>query len=116
MVIRVVSALVAAAMAFPASAAEKLPYDIANFGFGPSQTVAPSAMRSPGPQIAYDVSGLLYERMPDHVALGYRLEGLTGSVPAYRVVREVGPLEYKLEGLVHAPATGPSLAMAAGAP
>lgn len=116
MVIRVVSALAVAAMAFPASAAEKLPYDIANFGFGPSRTADPSPVRSAGPQIAYDVSGLLYERMPDHIALGYRIDGLTGSVPAYRVVRDVGPLEYELEGLVLAPAARPSLAVAAGAP
>lgn len=63
--------------------------------------------------MGYDMGGLLYERTPDHVALGYRLEGLTGSIPAYRVIREVGPLEYELRGLLFAQA---GAAMGAGAP
>lgn len=66
--------------------------------------------------MSYDVSGLLYERVPDHIALGYRLEGLTGSVPAYRVVRDVGPLEYELRGLVYAESGARSTSMGAGAP
>lgn len=92
MVIRVVFVLAAAAIAVPALAADRLPYDMTSLVHPPGHT----------PQIGYDVSGLLYERTPDHVALGYRLEGLTGSVAAYRVVRDVGPLEYELMGLVYA--------------
>jgi hypothetical protein len=103
MVIRVVFALAAAAIAFPALAADKLSYDIVNFSRTPANT----------PQIGYDVSGLLYARAPDHVALGYRLDGLTGSVPAYRVVRDVGPLDYELKGLLYAHR---GVSMGAGAP
>jgi hypothetical protein len=110
MVIRVVSALAAVAISVPAMAADKLPYDLGFF------IQAPTQEPQRGPQISYDISGLLYERAPDHIALGYRLEGLTGSVPAYRVVRDVGPLEYKLEGLVHADPAGRSLAIGVGAP
>ncbi|QLC25241.1 hypothetical protein HFP57_09565 [Parasphingopyxis algicola] len=90
MVIRVVSALAAAAVAFPAAAAERLPYDIVNFTRTPAYA----------PQIGYDVGGLLYDRVPDHVALGYRLDGLTGTVPAYRIIRDVGPLDYDTDGLL----------------
>ena len=106
MVIRVVFALAAVAFAFPALAADKLSYEIANFSH--------SAVR--GPQIGYDVSGLLYERTPDHIALGYRLEGLTGSVPTYRVVRDVGPLDYELQGLLFAQSGASGMLIGAGAP
>lgn len=90
-------------------AADRLPYDLGFF----MPILAPEPQR--GPHIGYDISGLLYERAPDHIALGYRLDGLTGSVPAYRVVRDVGPLEYKLEGLVHAVPAGRRLALGVGA-
>ena len=110
MVIRVVFALAATAISIPAMAGDRLPYDLGFF----TQTVATEPQR--GPQIGYDISGLLYERAPDHIALGYRLEGLTGSVPAYRVVRDVGPLEYKLEGLVQVVPAWQGVATGAGAP
>jgi len=114
MVIRVVSALAVAAIAFPALAADRLPYDIANFSYSP----APDPQKAPqsSPQIGYDVGGLLYERTPDHIALGYRLDGLTGSVPAYRVVRDVGPLDYELGGLLFAHSAAPGISIGAGAP
>ncbi len=110
MVIRVVSALAAAAIAVPAMAVDRLPYDMGFF----TPSLAPEPQQ--GPQIGYDMGGLLYERTPDHIALGYRLDGLTGSVPAYRVVRDVGPLEYKLEGLVHAMPSWQAVAIGTGAP
>ncbi|MGP1346318.1 MAG: hypothetical protein ACTS3F_06585 [Phycisphaerales bacterium] len=90
MVIRVVFALAAAALAVPALAADRLPYDIVNFTRTPAHA----------PQIGYDVGGLLYDRVPDHVALGYRLDGLTGMQPTYRVIRDYGPLDYDTDGLL----------------
>lgn len=90
MVIRVVFALAAAALAVPALAADRLPYDIVNFTRTPAYA----------PQIGYDVGGLLYDRVPDHVALGYRLDGLTGVQPTYRVIRDYGPLDYDTDGLL----------------
>ncbi|MEM8694931.1 MAG: hypothetical protein AAGE05_02790 [Pseudomonadota bacterium] len=103
MVTRVVFAFAGAALAVgalsgPAMAAERLPYDIVNFTRTPAYA----------PQIGYEVSALLYDRVPDHIALGYRLEGLTGSVPTYRQIRDFGPLEYQMEGLLNAHYPGPA--------
>ncbi|QLC22306.1 hypothetical protein HFP51_09020 [Parasphingopyxis sp. CP4] len=89
MVIRVVSLLAVAALAAPASA-ESLPYDIGNFYRTPAYT----------PEIGYDISSLLYDRTPDHAALGYRTEAITGGSATHRVVREYGPLDYDTDGLL----------------
>ena len=89
MVIRVVSLLAIAALAAPA-AAETLPYDIANFYRTPAYS----------PEIGYDVSSLLYDRTPDHAALGYRSEAITGGTATHRIVRDYGPLDYNTDGLL----------------
>ncbi|MGP1353505.1 MAG: hypothetical protein ACTS1Z_09290 [Parasphingopyxis sp.] len=111
MVIRVVSAA-ALLCATPPLAAQQLPYVLGNLTGIPDSAPSPAPLLSPmpepaepqplGPQIAYDVTGLLYNRTPDYLALGYDLEGLTGSVATHRVIRDYGPLEYEFEGLVRA--------------
>lgn len=107
MVIRVVFAAALASIALPASAAPKafdLPYDIADFFRTPSYR----------PQIAYDVDGLIFDRVPDHVSLGYRVQGLNGDyVRPFRRVRDVGPLPYDFENLVLAPDFGMPITAAA---
>ncbi len=101
MVIRVVFAVALATLALPVAAqnAPPLPYDIANFYELPgSQT---SVKPEEGPQIAYaGLEALLYNRVPDHIALGYRLEGLTGYVEPYRNGRDIDPLIYDFRNLV----------------
>ena len=89
MVFRVVSLLAITALAAPA-AAETLPYDIANFYRTPAYN----------PEIGYDVSSLLYDRTPDHAALGYRTEAITGGTATHRIVRDYGPLDYDTDGLL----------------
>lgn len=71
---------------------ETLPYDIANFYRTPAHN----------PRIAYDVDALLYDQVPDHIALGYRVNELSGGVQPYRDGRDVTPLLYVLNGLVSA--------------
>ena len=89
MVTRVVSLLAVAGLAVPA-AAESLPYDIGNFYRTPAYT----------PEISYDISSLLYDRTPDHAALGYRTDAITGGTATHRVVRDYGPLDYNTDGLL----------------
>jgi hypothetical protein len=72
--------------------AETLPYDIANFYRTPAHN----------PRIAYEVDALLYDHVPDHIALGYRINNLSGGVQPYRDGRDVTPLLYVLNGLVSA--------------
>ncbi|WP_299324141.1 hypothetical protein [Parasphingopyxis sp.] len=90
-------------------AAQQLPYILGNLTGIPEAAPPPTPLLPPtpepeprGPQIAYDVSSLLYNRTPDYLALGYDLEGLTGSVATHRVIRDYGPLDYEFEGLVRA--------------
>ena len=94
MVIRVVLAVALAAMAVPAHSAEppRLPYDIANF----------FAITEARPQMPYALDRLLFDRVPDHVALAYRLDGLIGAapVPLLPPRNPDGSLDYELEGLV----------------
>lgn len=92
MVIRVVSALALILAASPALAADRLPYDIMNFSRTPAYN----------PQISYDVTNLLFERVPDQVALGYRVDELTGSTASHREIRDFGSLSYDLTGLLYA--------------
>lgn len=108
MVIRVVFAA-ALFCATPPLAAQQLPYVLGNLTGIPDAAPPPTPLLPPtpepepiGPQIAYDITGLLYNRTPDYLALGYDLEGLTGSVATHRVIRDYGPLDYELEGLVRA--------------
>lgn len=121
MVIRVVLAAAAlASAAMPAAAQQPLPYDIDNFFSvrgeaaprapvaAPEPQVQPRQQREPisllpvrrGPRIAYNLDGLFFNRVPDYVALGYRLEGLTDYVPPYRDGRDVTPLRYELDNLL----------------
>ncbi|NNC71987.1 MAG: hypothetical protein HKN78_03830 [Sphingomonadaceae bacterium] len=123
MVFRVVlGATALASAAIPAVAQQPLPYDIDNFfrvwGETPPPVVQPQARpearpraqprREPisllpvrrGPRIAYNLDGLFFNRVPDYVALGYRLEGLTDYVPPYRDGRNVTPLRYELDNLL----------------
>ena len=79
----------ALALAAPA-AAETLPDDIANFYRTPAYS----------PEIGYDVSSLLFDRTPDHAALGYRTEAITGGTATHRIVRDYGPLDYNMDGLL----------------
>ena len=92
MVIRVVSTLALLLAASPALAVDRLPYDIMNFSRTPAYN----------PQISYDVTSLLFERVPDHAALGYRVDELTGSTASHRVIRDFGPLSYDMTGLLYA--------------
>lgn len=111
MVIRVVFAA-ALFCATPPLAAQQLPYVLGNLTGIPDSAPPPAPLLPPtpapaepeplGPQFAYDVTGLLYNRTPDYLALGYDLEGLTGSIATHRVIRDYGPLEYEFEGLVRA--------------
>lgn len=108
MVIRVVLAAALVAAASPLGA-QQLPYVLGNLTGVPDRPPMPEPLlpQQPGPQIGYDVSGLLYNRTPDYLALGYDLEGLTGTVATHRVIRDYGPLDYEFEGLVrtnHRPA------------
>lgn len=98
MVIRVVSAFAVLATA-SAAAAQTLPYEIANLTGVPA-SAPPVAARAPF--IGYDMAGLLYDRMPDHHALGYDMERITGGVATHRTIRDYGPLDYDIEGLVRA--------------
>ena len=43
---------------------------------------------------------MLYDRTPDHAALGYRTEEITGGTAAHRIVRDYGPLDYDTDGLL----------------
>lgn len=120
MVTRVVlPAILLACAAMPAAAQQPLPYDIDNFfrvrGAEPPPTPEPEPAprreirREPisllperrSPRIAYNLDGLFYNRVPDYVALGYRLDGLTDYVPRYRDGREVTPLRYEFDGLLY---------------
>lgn len=88
MVIRVVFALALLAAAAAPATAQRAPANLIDM--------------SRGGMLRYDFDGLLFERAPDHVSLGYDLEGLTGTVATYRMIRDYGPLDYNLEGLIFA--------------
>ncbi|NNC72810.1 MAG: hypothetical protein HKN78_08025 [Sphingomonadaceae bacterium] len=121
MIFRVVLAATALALiTMPVAAQQPLPYDIDNFFrvkgeaappapvAAPEPRVEPRQQREPisllpvrrVPRIAYNLDGLIFNRVPDYVALGYRLEGLTDYVPPYRDGRDVTPLRYELDNLL----------------
>ncbi|WP_298016248.1 hypothetical protein [uncultured Parasphingopyxis sp.] len=113
MIIRVALGLALAAAAMPATAAGPSPalsYDITGFLPPPPR---PFLHRQ---ALAYDLDNLVFDRVPDHMSLGYRVRGLNGDyVRPYRTVREVGPLPYDFDNLVLLPDFGASL-IAAGSP
>lgn len=67
-----------------------MPYDIDNFFRTPAVN----------PKLDYRLDAMLYDRVPDHIALGYRLEGLTGAVPRHRNGMDAGPLDYDIKDLL----------------
>jgi len=90
MIVRLVLGFAMACAAFPAAAGALLPYDIDNFFRTPAMN----------PQLDYRLEAMLYDRVPDHIALGYRLEGLTGAVASHRNGIDAGPLDYDIKDLL----------------